>query len=387
MKFLVSSHKSTANIYGHTYLLNPFNSSLANLNDILVTDNGTASELLGRHNDILSAVVFDTNEIAGFPEKLSGLDQIPAGSKIMVLRSGGIGDHIMFLPALKGLKKFLSHRDVMLWLAVQKDMFPLFMGQRFIDRLFPLPLPMINLIQADYYVDFSDSIQESGFNSQHPVDYNISSFGLLPAKTTEKTARLNMNGRGSRLITQLFNVIKEEYKDRPLILMQWLASVNLRSLPPESLSALTRKNRDFLFISAHHHTQAKRSAGDITTADMNVIDISCHIRDLSDFITAVNMSDGVISTDSSAYHVAAALDKPALAIFGPITSGLRTSYYPKVVSIDAHYKGNTCSSPCYTQKGVCREVKLMGTPYSPCLLSISESLIHDKFRELVRNYL
>ena len=387
MKFLVSNCESTANIYGHTYRLRPFNSSLADLNDILVTDNGTASELLVRHNDILAEASFDTSDIDGFPQKLNNLNLIPSGSKVVVLRSGGIGDHVMFMPALRALKRLLPHSDIEIWLAIQKDMFTLFKGQRFIDKLFPLPLPMTNLLEADYYVDFSDSIHESDFNTQHPADCYMSSFGLKPCETAEKSISLNLNGSRSRLITQLFNVIKEEYKDRPLILMQWLASVNLRSLPPESLSALTRKNRDFLFISAHHHTQAKRSAGDITTADMNVIDISCHIRDLSDFITAVNMSDGVISTDSSAYHVAAALDKPALAIFGPITSGLRTSYYPKVVSIDAHYKGNTCSSPCYTHKGVCREVKLMGTPYSPCLLSISESLIHDKFRELVRNYL
>jgi len=246
---------------------------------------------------------------------------------------------------------------------------------------------MTNLLEADYYVDFSDSIHESDFNTQHPADCYMSSFGLKPCETAEKSISLNLNGSRSRLITQLFNVIKEEYSERPVILMQWLASVNIRSFPPENLSALTRQNRDFLFLSAHHNTQAERCNKDISRADMNVIDISYHIRDLSDFITAVALSDGVVSTDSSGYHVAAALDKPSLALFGSISSALRTSYYPKVISIDANYNGRICSSPCCMHKGLCPESRLMETPYSPCLMSIPASLINEKFNELVSKYL
>jgi len=385
LKFLVSNQESTANIYGHTYQLRPFNSQFAGLQDILVADNGSASELLERHKDILSTASFDQNKVKRFPKPLESPNGIPAGSRIVVLRAGGIGDHIMLIPALAGLKEALSDSDIELWLAVQEDMFPIFEHQPFINRLLPLPLPMDALMEADFFVDFSEPIQRSDFNTQHPIDYYINFLGIKSSRVNRKAPRIYLNMSDKSRIVRLLNVIKKENNHRPLILIQWLASVRIRTFPPEKLTFLTHRFKEAVFVAAHHHTQALQSSSDIEKARLRVIDVSHHIRDLTDFMTAVSMIDGVISTDSAAYHVAASFDKPSIALFGSIPSNLRTCYYPKVRPIDADYSGHTCCSPCDRHKGICPEAQLFGTYYSPCLMSISESVMYEKFQKMMED--
>lgn len=387
MKFLAVNQETTANIYGHTYKLKPVVSPIAGLKDILVADDGSASELLRRHKDILSAVSFAREKIDGFPLPLSNLEKIPEGSKILILRSGGIGDHIMLTPALRGLKEKLANRSVELWLAVQKEMFPIFVGSPFIDQLQPLPLTMDELLKADYFVDFSEPMQNSNFNRRHPTDYYCDFLGIKSNEMISKAPYLCQSAVESSPIIQRLKELKDDYKGRPLILIQWQASVQMRTFPPNKLAALTHNFRRFTFIVAHHRLQADKTDQVLQAENINAINISYQMEELTDFIAAVGYADMVISTDSSAYHIASAFNKPSLALFGPIASNLRTRYYPRVVSLDADYNGKTCKSPCSLHKGACPEAERFGTPYSPCLMSISEKAIHEKFQELVDTYL
>ena len=112
---------------------------------------------------------------------------------------------------------------------------------------------------------------------------------------------------------------------------------------------------------------------------------------LENYFSAILASDAVISSDSSAYHVAGAFRKPAVALFGPVNSALRTLYCKSVFPIDAGYVGSICSSPCGLNAVTelnppnpnaeakvydkCPEAESKGTRYSPCLLSITPSQI------------
>ncbi len=120
---------------------------------------------------------------------------------------------------------------------------------------------------------------------------------------------------------------------------------------------------------------------------------------LSDYITAISCSDVVVSSDSSACHIGAALKKPTVALFGPIASSLRTHYSPTVIPIDAGYSGKKCSSPCglsitvdpgypsagadHDFSGGCPEAG-PDNPNSPCLLSIPFEKIADKLMECLK---
>jgi ADP-heptose:LPS heptosyltransferase len=388
MQFLVVNQETTANIYGHIYKLKPIDSPIAGPKDILVTDDGSASELLRRHKDKLSIVSFEREKIDGFPLPLRDSKKIPDGSKVLILRSGGIGDHIMLTPAIRGFREHrMSGSDIELWLATQEDMFPLFKGNPFIDRLLPLPLTMDELFKTDYFLDFSESIQASDFNRIHPTDYYLEFVGIKTNGITNKMPLISLDTIVSSPIIQVLKGLKNYHQNRPLILIQWEASVQIRTFPPKKLSALTHKFTECTFVIAHHHIQTEKTEQAIREENIKAINISNEMKDLTYFLGAVGFVDGVISTDSSAYHIAAAFDKPSLALFGPIASSLRTRYYPKVISLDANYNGKICKSPCVRHKGTCPEAKQIGESYSPCLLSISENDIHDGFQELLDNYL
>ena len=388
MKFLIVNQESTATIFGHTYHLRPVQDPMAGYQDILISDNGSASELLNRHKDVLTAVSFDKHSIKNFPCPLDDIQTIPSGSNILIIRSGGIGDHIMMLPAIKALREQrLMDGNTKLWLATQEDMFPIFQNNPYVDRLLPLPITMDTFLESDYYADFSEPIRKSDFEQQHPTDYYMGVLGIDNSKPINKDPCLFLDGSQSTTINKILKEIKLHQSDRPLALLQWKASVPLRSFPIKQWVSLINRFKNFVFIVAHHSEQAEQSRLEIDEAGIQVHDISRHILIVNDFLTTVSLCDVVISTDSSAYHVAAGFNKPSLTFFGPIHSQLRTCYYPKAISIDANYKGRTCASPCGLHKGDCPEQGYLNTTHSPCLMSIPEDTILAKFEEVIERFL
>jgi len=374
MIFLTVNYDSTANIYGHTYNLRSSNNPLADLQDILVADNGSASELLERHNGILATANFAYDEINGFPKLLDKLEDVSKNSKILLLRSGGIGDHIMLLPALAGLKKAVSDLNIELWLSVQEDMFPIFKYESSIDRLLPLPLPMTNLMEADYYMDFSGHLDEAVNPNQHLTDYFLKKLGINPLSLQIDDVRLPMDIICSKNIINLFDRLRRMNPNSQIVLLNWFASTHIKSLPPSIHSSLSKEFKDTIFIVSHPESSNYETERDIVNCNIKAINISFHMKSLYDYFTAISLSDAVVCSDTSTYHIASFYGKPSLVIIGP-TYSILTKYYPQCSFVEAHYRGDLCASPCGRTKGMCPESKQLGTPYSPCLMSISENSV------------
>ena len=108
MRFLCVNRSTRANIFGQDYRLKPLNPKIGNLEDILVTDNFSANELLTRHPDILVQVNVDRSKCDKFPRSVNDLKDIAKKGKILILRNGGIGDHVLLLPALKIFRKIME---------------------------------------------------------------------------------------------------------------------------------------------------------------------------------------------------------------------------------------------------------------------------------------
>ncbi|MEE8431545.1 MAG: hypothetical protein V3S16_09865, partial [Candidatus Desulfatibia sp.] len=94
--------------------------------------------------------------IPGFPQPFNNPpSKLPANSKLIILRSGGIGDHIMMTPAIRSLKRTIPIGSE-IWLATEKANHCLFEGNPDITRLFSLPVRMSHFMGADYYLEFSN---------------------------------------------------------------------------------------------------------------------------------------------------------------------------------------------------------------------------------------
>jgi heptosyltransferase-2 len=86
---------------------------------------------------------------------------------------------------------------------------------------------------------------------------------------------------------------------------------------------------------------------------------------MTDSVALLTFCDLVITPDSSLVHFAAALDVPCLSIYGPFPASVRTSYYPKNVSLEPPDEPDKCW-PCFCHERVCPKAEER-TYISPCL--------------------
>ena len=109
-----------------------------------------------------------------------------------------------------------------------------------------------------------------------------------------------------------------------------------------------------------------------------------------DYLAAIAHCDAVVSTDTAAGHLAEALGKPNLILYGPTRDQLWIKYYKKTLALRAEYIGKTCKSPCGLTKDTssgCPEAVLLNSPYSPCLLSINAEKIVAGFENMLKTLL
>ena len=60
--------------------------------------------------------------------------------------------------------------------------------------------------------------------------------------------------------------------------------------------------------------------------------------------------DGIVSEDTSAVHLGAALNKPVVALFNAIAKELRIRYSPTVTGVQIAFRGRRCQAPCGRSK-------------------------------------
>jgi ADP-heptose:LPS heptosyltransferase len=387
MRFLCVKQPVRANIFGQDYHLKPLDSQIENIEDLLVTDNFSAYELLTRHQDLLCQVNFDIRKCRGFPRLINNLTELEAGGIALIMRNGGIGDHIMFLPALRVFREMFPP-DIQIWLATQKEKHPLFDNNLCIDRLYPLPLRLDVLLKADYLIDFSYRNDWYDLDRLHMTDSFLNFLNIDYEKIEEKTPKLEWDTSRSPEISSVFKDLRKANPGKLLIMLNWKSSNYLRDLPPEKLLFLSKEFKDVIFVIAQSKALSEEAAKLTRGYGDNIFNCSSKMDSLTDYITAVANCDAVVSTDTATGHLAEALGKYSLIIFGPTKEDLWIRYYQKMHPLRPDYYGRTCRPPCGLIKNVengCPEALLMGSLYSPCLLSIANEKICLAFQKLIKS--
>lgn len=397
MIFLAVSEKRKATIFGETYDLNPLSYPEVDLNNILMCDDPVGSILLTRHSPVLLQAKFDAHLIPGFPKPLNGSpSELPANSRLVIIRSGGIGDHIMMAAAIRSLKQKLPSGS-QIWLVTEKASHCLYNGNTDVTRLFPMPVRMSHFMEADYYLDFP-GVSLPLYKKLNLTDYCLYCFNIDYRLVKDKSPSIPDQLARSTNIDNIFLNIRKKNQGRPIVLLHWLTSTVTRDVPLNTLSVLPEKFPDVFFISSHEHTDARRTDEQISRLGLEVMNLSDQMKNLQDYVTAIKNCDAVVSADTCTYHIAAALGKPGLVLFGPVGADLRIRYYPTIIPLNADYSGVTCKSPCgldrvwkddlkeedrWKRTGVCPEAKEKDTEFSPCLLSIQPERLIEKFRQLL----
>jgi ADP-heptose:LPS heptosyltransferase len=385
MRFLCVRQPTRANIFGQEYDLKPLDSRLENVQDILATDNFSAAELLSNHPEILAGVCLDREGCAGFPKMVHRLEDIEVPGKILIIRNGGIGDHVLFLPALRVFRNVFP-KGSEIWLSTQKEKHPIFRNNNAIDMLLPLPLSMDFLFKVDYLIDFSERDDLEDFHNLHMTDYFLNFLGIDYNRVPDKTPRIDWDPTNVPQVLRVFDDARKTDKDKPLVLLNWTASNALRQLPPDALLFLVNAFPGIRFVVAQHRSLRDQTQDFLQRCRIDVLDVTPYMEDLAAYMTAVLHCDAVVTTDTGALHLAEAFAKPCLVLYGPTRDELWTRYYRNVYPLRAEYEGDTCRSPCGLIKSTtgCSESRLRKSPYSPCLLGITRERIQDAFTGLLR---
>ena len=380
MIFLAASEPCTLRVYEAEFTLQPLTYPEVNPNHILVMETELGRRILQTEKRKLHPIRFEAEKLPGFPKPLPPDCRVDPASRVVIIRGGGIGDVLMCTPAIRELRKRFS-ADVHLSLATFRMNRAVFAGNPDIDEVIAEPMTLGELMEADYCFEFRDSGNQ--VSEMNMTDFYLQGLGIDPTDVPDKRPILSPGCQQHRDVLDSLRQAGEGY--RKMVYLNGLASDRLRDLSLETLSVFPPRFPDVLFIFPTLYDDRYRRKGYSSPALRfpNVLPFDSG-GSIGGYVTAIACCDAVVSTDSSAYHIAAALGKPCIALFGPISSALRTNYYPSVVALDAAYRGKTCTSPCgksmlsefasekADREGRCPEAILKGLWFSPCLSSFSE---------------
>ncbi len=114
-----------------------------------------------------------------------------------------------------------------------------------------------------------------------------------------------------------------------------------------------------------------------------VVNLTGKTKSITEYIEAIKLSKCVISTDTSAYHIAALSNIPFLAIFtGGVKPEARVKYYEKYEFCEP--PESLVCYPCWDEG--CKN-SLVHWAKEPCRLAIKPEEVIEKFEILVKKYL
>ena len=260
-------------------------------------------------------------------------------SSILVIRLGAMGDIIHALPAAASLKLSFPQRKLH-WLVARKWM-PLLHGNPYVDEVIPFdrrgPASLLSSwrqlrdVKPDLAIDFQGLLQSSisgriarpsaffGFDRSvareslasilysqrvavtgpHRIQRNLQLVAAAGASTLTENAWIPLGSPEGTL------------PSRPFVLASPFAGWTSKQWPMESYDRLGSILREeglelVLNIPEQKALQLQKSNG-----------VRLHTSSLDGLIDVTRRALAVIGVDSGPLHLAAALDKPGVALFGP----------------------------------------------------------------------
>ena len=290
-------------------------------------------------------------------------------NETLVIRMGGLGDLTILSSSLLALKKKFPYRPLVL--ATLKMNIPLMAGAEYLDRV-------IDIEELEQSKEPFFKVYDCRWGSEPP--------NIGPGKTTwEKYIGMDR----SDIYDEILGVQSEKQFSIPvdsaslkemkgllrappgakgsIIGIAPTSRSSLRCMPPEYVHPLAdlilQTFGGQVVIFGKTEPWDKRVAGIQGVGINNLVDIIS----IQEMVATVSLVDLVISPDTSVYHIAAALGKKALALFGNIHPNTRTLYYPTVRSLypgalySAKELGNLLpcgdSFPCWDVPHACTNIE------------------------------
>lgn len=279
-------------------------------------------------------------------------------SSILVVRLGAMGDVIHALPAAASLKQSFPHSHLA-WV-VDPRWAPLLAGNKFIDQVIPLnrrswasireAWGLLRAVRFDLAVDFQGLIKSalvaSAARASRIVGYHVSQLrevtaALFYSSTFRAQARHIVDrhlelasAAGATSILRVFPMPEGQPEGElpagGYVLASPFAGWPAKEWPLANYSELARilKEHTGLPIVLNGHPGAAERL-------RAVPGVLPHISSIAGLIHATRHARAVVGVDSGPLHLAAALAKPGVAIFGPTDPARNGPYGDSMVVLRA----------------------------------------------------
>lgn len=205
----------------------------------------------------------------------------------------------------------------------------------------------------------------------HAVDKNLEIAKAIGAAVKRAEFPLNIDDKSRRKIKALLGDVKE------YILILPSARWSSKRWPPENFAALISKLSIPCVISGSGADREiclkliKNIFGTGQTTKQPKIINLCGETSLKELTALIEGAKAVVSNDSGPMHIAAALNRPVVALFGPTDPSKTGPYgWQKNKNLKVIKTGVSCS-PCFKKR--CKEPL--------CMTEISAERVFDKLRE------
>lgn len=262
------------------------------------------------------------------------------GKKILLVRSGAIGDILFTTPTLREIKKRWPQSEITF--SCLKEFAPILEHNPDVDHIVNYPILLEDFTKFDAHFVISDTIHDGNpkTHTKHAVDLILEMGGL---ETDSKELRYEMS-----FDERLSAWTRFPRSSRSRIGIAYRASIPSRTWPKNNISEFIK-----LAIKDGYEVILFGQPGDTgfihaePPPHLLLTDRLNPPLSLRETLLLISTCDAFVGTDSALLHVAGSLKIPSIGLFGSFPSEIRTKYAESIKAIDgAPAISKDTSQPC-----------------------------------------
>lgn len=267
--------------------------------------------------------------------------QKPSSDAILVVHPGGLGDQMMLGPALRAHKRF--YPNVTIHVCCRRRHRVVYEGLDYPDAFVDYPLNMAGLCDRYSRIVLTENMNEGERGRTIPgIELRAELLGvdLQGDCAVEYTVSDSERAEAAARYPRQTYVGRIETVPRKRIGIQLAASAFNRTMSAHKMSSLIHSlyMEDWeimIFGSAGSTAALFKGVPEPVMVKVRERLHDCAQAELTfrQSAAVAETCDIIIAPDSSMMHVAGALKRPCVALFGPIDYKIRTSHYPSVFAL------------------------------------------------------
>ena len=242
----------------------------------------------------------------------------------------GIGDYIVGLTAWRIARERLlgaGCKDVSAEIWARTHAIPrasvACAGEPTLRALRALPIGLDRFLELDGFWDLSSMLDRPAFRQMPTIDFLLLSLGVDPDSVEPKSKRNQV-----RIPAAVQSEVDAALSDlpQPFVLLHSTSSTPLRDMPDVILRPLIDEldQRNQFAVASLHSLPVPQD---------KYFDLSHLFRSHKHFCAVIRRAAGLLTVDTSTYHVADAFGIPTLVVFTTVPSERWIPYYPTVQAI------------------------------------------------------